>query len=74
MGGIGKLLGDGAEKVDSPAPVKQPPAERAEKVATVAAVQSKSSPMIGPPATLLTGPGGVPNDKLNLGRNNLLGL
>lgn len=71
MGGIGKLLGGGAEEVEAPAPAKQP---QAAKVATVAAVQSKSSPMIAPPATLLTGPGGVSNDKLNLGRNNLLGL
>lgn len=71
MGGVGKLLGGGAEKVDEPAPVKQP---QLAKVATVAAVTGKGNQAFGPAATLLTGPGGVANDKLNLGRNNLLGL
>lgn len=80
---LGAVIGSQQKQPNpgSPPPVIQPPAMQSAKTPDQAAVRQRGTnigdmgggAITDPNNTLLTGPGGVDNNKLNLGKNVALG-
>lgn len=68
------LSNKGDKQESKPTPVAKPPQEAKAPNAQAIRKENMGAAQAGPASTLLTGPEGVPNSDLNLGRNNLLGL